>query len=170
MSIYKAIRLWDISFQLNLWTFLRRITLSQKWCMKIILDLNSWIWIFEGRLIKQYVFSWLVISIYKPIHWLVILFKSFWWAYFIILSNWRFWWYNFLYWILLFWDIEHKIDLILKVFTYWFVIFLIEIDLYKSVYLRLGFINELIILNIMNFGIKSRCILILIIVSINWWI
>lgn len=109
----------------------------------------------------------MILSINKPIHRLVILFKSFWRAYFVILSNGWFRWNNFWLWILLLRDIKHEINLILKVFAYLLVIFLIEIDLYQSICLRLWFINELMILNILIFRIKCRRIIILIIIAVN---
>ena len=109
----------------------------------------------------------MILSINKPIHRLVILFKSFWRAYFVILSNGWFRWNNFWLWILLLRDIKHEINLILKVFAYLLVIFLIEIDLYQSICLRLWFINELMILNILIFRIECRRIIILIIIAVN---
>lgn len=109
----------------------------------------------------------MILSINKPIHRLVILFKSFWRAYFVILSNGWFRWNNFWLWILLLRDIKHEINLILKVFAYLLVIFLIEIDLYQSICLRLWFINELMILNILIFRIECRRIIILIIITVN---
>ena len=109
----------------------------------------------------------MILSINKPINRLVILFKSFWRAYFVILSNGWFRWNNFWLWILLLRDIKHEINLILKVFAYLLVIFLIEIDLYQSIWLRLWFIIELMILNILIFRIKCRRIIILIIITVN---